>query len=275
MLFMEKEIAILYMVAGLSSRFEGKIKQFAKVGPDEETLIEYSLKQALPAGFTKIIFVVGEKTQAPFKEMFGDNYKGIPVYYALQSFDPEKRDKPWGTLDALCSAKHLLDCPFVICNGDDIYGENTFKTLVNHLKTKSTAATIGYKLKEALPETGSVNRGLFEINPDNTVKRLVETFNIEKSKLKERGLSEDHLVSMLIFAFHPETLTLLNKNLLEFKEKNTESRTSECLVPDETSRLVEEGKLTMDMYPAKDKWFGITNPGDEDKVREELKKITN
>ena len=118
-----KDIALVYMVAGMSSRFGGKIKQFAKVGPEGETLIEYSLNQAIPAGFTKIVFIVGNKTEKPFKEMFGDSYKGIPIKYASQNFDSASRDKPWGTTDALCSAKELLDCPFIICNGDDLYGK--------------------------------------------------------------------------------------------------------------------------------------------------------
>ena len=99
---MEKEMALVYIVAGISSRFRGKIKQFAKVGRNGETLIECSLKQAIPAGFSKIIFVVGNKTEKVFKEKFGENYEGIPVYYAFQFYDESLRDKPWGTTDALC-----------------------------------------------------------------------------------------------------------------------------------------------------------------------------
>ena len=157
---MKKEIAIVYMVAGISSRFGGRIKQFAKVGPSEETLIEYSLNQALKAGFAKIIFVVGNMTEKPFKERFGDNYRGIPVYYALQKFDPKKRSRPWGTSDALCSIKEIIDCPFVVCNGDDIYGKNTFKTLFNHLKESNEEATVGFRLNEAIPEKGAVKRAI-------------------------------------------------------------------------------------------------------------------
>mgnify|MGYP001614605345 FL=1 len=130
------DIALVYMVAGLSSRFGGKIKQFAKVGPKGETIIEYSLNQALPEGFTKIIFIVGNKTEKPFRDMFGESYKGIPIFYSQQKFNEEEREKPWGTADALCSAKDVINCPFVVCNGDDIYGAETFRILVNHLKNK-------------------------------------------------------------------------------------------------------------------------------------------
>lgn len=128
---MPKEIALVYMVAGISSRFMGKIKHFAIVGSRGETLIEYSLKQALPSGFSKIIFIVGNKTEKPFREKFGNSYNGIPVYYALQFYDESLRDKPWGTTDALCSIKSLIDCPFVICNGDDLYGKILLEFLQN------------------------------------------------------------------------------------------------------------------------------------------------
>ena len=121
-----REIALVYMVAGLSSRFGGKPKAFAKVGANGELLIDYSLAQALKGDFSKIIFVVSEKTRALFFAKFGNSYKGIPVYYALQEFDSVKRQKPWGTVDALCSAKEFLNCPFVVCNGDDLYGEEVF-----------------------------------------------------------------------------------------------------------------------------------------------------
>ena len=127
---------VVYMVAGLSARFGGKIKQFAKIGPNDETLIEISVNQALKAGFDKIIFIVGEKTEAPFKEKFGEEHKGISVKYALQTYDPKFRDRPWGAADALCVAKNLIDDSFVVCNGDDLYGEETFRILLNHLKEK-------------------------------------------------------------------------------------------------------------------------------------------
>jgi dTDP-glucose pyrophosphorylase len=201
---MTEETAIVYMVAGISSRFGGKIKQFAPVGPNGETLIEYSLKQALKAGFTKIIFIVGNLTEAPFKKMFGNNFQGIPIAYVLQKFHSD-RDKPWGTCDAACSAASLLDCPFVICNGDDIYGEETFRILFNHLKTSSEAATIGYKLINVLPEKGAVNRGMFRID-NNYVRKITETFNISQENFKSLNLSKDDLCSQNVFALHPETI---------------------------------------------------------------------
>ncbi len=263
---MEKSIALVYMVAGVSSRFGGKIKQFAKIGPQEETLIEYSLKQALPAGFSKIIFIVGEKTEQPFKNLFGNFYQGVPIQYAFQYYDKQKRDKPLGTVDALCTVKSSQ--PIIICNGDDIYGQESFQTLTNHLKDKNENATIGYKLSDVLPEQGKVHRAIFQIK-NNYVKDLKETFNIEKSKLNEMDLN--NLVSMNIFALLPETIQKLNTRLELFKLINQNSRTEECLLPDEISTLIKSNQIKIKIYPTSDKWFGITNPEDEEKVREALR----
>lgn len=333
------------MVAGLSSRFGGKIKQFAQIGPNNETLIEYSLNQALKAGFTKIIFIVGKMTQAPFKEMFGDFYeiknptatsdnqlsensviknspkeesvnkneqssvnslsnrvggrefareksksiasagsrrgvgggiselasKKIPIYYALQEFNEQERDKPWGTVDALCAAKDIIDCPFVVCNGDDIYGEKTFQILVDHLKENKTSATIGYKLGNVLSDHGSVNRGIFQLNQDQTVKSITETFDLTKNNLQEKNLTETTPTSQNIFALQPETLEDLNKILEEFKQTNKDNRKIECLLPVELSNLIKQNKLTLKLYPTTEKWYGITNPEDEFKVKQQLK----
>ena len=267
-----KNIALVYMVAGLSSRFGGKIKQFAKVGPQEETLIEVSLNQALAAGFTKIIFIVGEKTEIPFKEKFGNEYNGIPVYYAMQNYDPETRKKPWGTTDSLCSATELIDCPFVVCNGDDLYGKEPFKILVRHLKRKPTNAAIGYKLGDVLPSEGEVNRGIFKIKQGtNIIESLKEELKISKENLHLRGLSEDNLCSMNIFAFHPKNLELLNEILTEFKEKHKGNPDIECLLPVEINKLIQNKKMDMELYPTNDNWMGITNPGDEIIVKENLR----
>jgi NDP-sugar pyrophosphorylase family protein len=268
---MEKDIAIVYMVAGLSSRFGGKIKQFAPVGPDNETLMEYSMNQALSAGFTKIVFIVGNMTEKPFKEKFGDSYKGIKVEYAFQFFDPGTRDRPWGTTDALCSLKGKISCPFVICNGDDIYGKNSFRILTEHLKKNPEEATLGYRLCEVIPEKGRINRGIFQVN-DCYVKSLKEVLGIEKCNLKATNTNENDLCSMNIYALHPKTIDLLENYLNEFKIQHIGDRRAEALLPEMISRLIEEGKIKMKIYPSKDKWIGVTNPEDEAVVREILKK---
>tara|TARA_Y100000310_G_scaffold341214_1_gene439651 strand:- start:2434 stop:3273 length:840 start_codon:yes stop_codon:yes gene_type:complete len=274
---MEKDIAIVYMVAGISSRFGGKIKQFAKVGLNNETLIECSLNQAIKSGATKIIFIVGNKTEKPFKEMFGNNFQGIPIFYALQNYNQETRDRPWGTTDALCSAKNLIDCSFIVCNGDDIYGENTFKILIEHLKNQNQenpenqeAATIGYKLADGIPEQGSVKRGIFKTDEQNHITEIKETFEIEKSNLDAIGLTLNSLCSMNIFALHPKVINLLTKKVASFKQENTGDRKVECLLPNDLSNIIQQGKIKIKVYPTPDKWLGVTNPEDEETVRQQL-----
>jgi len=263
-----KDAAIVYMVAGLSSRFGGKIKQFAKVGNNEETFIEVSLQQAVNAGFTKIIFIVGEMTEKPFKEMFGSNYRGIPIYYAFQKYDKNTRDKTWGTVDALCSAKRLLNCPFVVCTGDDLYGESSFKKLVNHLKDSDNEAAIGHLMKDTLPEGGLVNRAIFEMDGDY-VKKISNAFSISKDNVSGR---ENEKSCMTIFALHPRVLELLMGGLNNFKIKNKEERKAEYMLHVALSELIEKKAINMKIYDAQEKWIGLTNPEDEEMVREALRK---
>ena len=266
---MKKNIAVVYLAAGISSRFSGKIKQLEKVGPKGETLIEYSIQQALKAGFNKIIFIVGEKTQAGMRGTFGKSYQGVPIFYAMQKYDPTERDKPWGTADALYAAKEFIDCPFVICNGDDIYGESSFKTLKEHLEFHSEEASLGYTLRQVLPASGTTNRGIFKVE-GVYVKEIKEVLNISASDLSASGLSEDSLSSMNIFALNLSTLNILGERVRIFKEKNKGDRKIECYLPVEISELIKEGKIAMRLYRAKDQWLGITNPGDEVDVKKAL-----
>jgi len=267
-----QDIAIVYMVAGLSSRFGGRVKQLVKV-TDKHTLIEYSLEQALKSGFTKIIFIVGEKTEQYFKQIFGYEYKGLPVNYVFQTYDKEKRDRPWGTAATVVELKDKISCPFVICNGDDIYGENTFKILAGHLKENQETATVGYKLHTVLPDQGSVHRGILQHSEDNHLINLAEVFDIEKNNLEKTNSNPEDLCSMNIFAFHPETINHFHEKFILFQEQNKEDRKIEFLLPNIVGELIRENKIKMKVYPTSDKWIGITNPEDEEIVRQALKEI--
>jgi dTDP-glucose pyrophosphorylase len=270
-----QNISVVYMVAGLSSRFGGKVKQFAQVGANGETLIEISVQQAVKAGFNKIVFIVGEKTEKLFKEKFGSSYKGTPIFYATQSFDPSVRDKPWGTADAVVCAKEIIKEPFVVCNGDDIYGENTFKLLFDWMSKNSSPATIGYDLLKVLSDNGTVNRGIFSVSKDWFVTKIVETIGIDKSNLEKLGLSADNLCSQNIFCLKPETVSLLEKQLTDFKLTHDGDRKSECYLPTELSNLINQGKITLKLLRTPDEWIGVTNPEDEFTVRAFLAKNKN
>ena len=149
-------------------------------------------------------------------------------------------------------------------------GRESFKLLFNHLQESDDAATLGYVLKEVVPDKGSVNRGIFQVE-EGYVTDLRETFNIQKATLKENGLREDELCSMNIFAFHPKDLDLFEGILNKFKEENRGDRTAECLLPVETAELLNNDSMKMKIYPTPEKWIGVTNPGDEELVKEFLK----
>ncbi|MDA3836859.1 MAG: sugar phosphate nucleotidyltransferase [Nanoarchaeota archaeon] len=267
-----KEISIVFMLAGMSSRFGGRAKAFADVGPNGENLLEYSLNQALKAGFRKIIFIVSPKTEKLFVDYYGNSYKGVPIVYALQEYDEETRDRPWGTNDALCSARDLIEGPFVICNGDDIYGENAFKELYDHLQSSEEDATIGYKLGKVLSDAGSVNRGIFETK-DGYIKTVTETLGITREKMSEMGLNDDDLCSMNLFGLQKGTLDLLYDKLIHFKLTHADDRNIECYLPHELNSLIAEGKIKMRLYETDDLWIGVTVPEDEQIVRGILAKL--
>jgi NDP-sugar pyrophosphorylase family protein len=269
---MGKDIAIVFMCAGISSRFGGKIKQFAQVGSNGETLMECSLNQALKAGFTRIFFIVGDKTERPFKEKFGDLYKKIPVSYFLQKFDTSARDRPWGTADAVCSI-NSIDCPFVVCNSDDIYGEYAFKILADHLRSSNECAVIGYRLADALPYNLGANRAIFKKDSKNYALDLREVFNILRSNLSATGNSPEDLCSMSIYALHGDMLNDLKEIVEEFKRNHVGDRKIECLMPDSIGRLIRENKIKVKIYPARDKPLGITCPEDEKIVKAQLAEL--
>ncbi len=262
--------AIVYMVAWMASRFGWDIKQLAKVGPNNETLIELSIQEAIKAWFSDIFFIVGKKTETPFQEEYGNEYKGVPIKYTFQDFNEEQRDKPRGTTDALLTIKETIDCPFVVCNWDDLYGIETFTTLYNHIQEDATPATVGYHIKDTLPESGTVNRGIFETEGD-LVTNLVENFDISKENFNEKGLHTKDLCSMNIFALQPDHLTYLEEKLIQFKKEHTWERRKESIIPTEINKLIQEDVIDLQIYPTNDTRYGITNPEDEQIIKDALK----
>ncbi|MFA6270160.1 MAG: sugar phosphate nucleotidyltransferase [Candidatus Paceibacterota bacterium] len=266
----KKDISLVYMVAGVSSRFGGRIKAFAQVGPNGETLIEYSLGQALPIGFTKIVFIVSPLTAEPFKALFGDNYKGVPVQYALQSFDPDKRDRPWGTAQAISTLKSHVSDSFVVCNGDDIYGDEAFRILYNHLENKVGATTVGYKLIDNLSVKGTSNRGIIKCAENGKVLSIEEVLEIDPQNLEVKGLKPDDLASMNFFGFENSIIDVLAKRFEDFKLQNSNDRKVEIFLPTEVSDMIQKGELEMIAYPANGKTIGLTYPEDEVLVKKLL-----
>ncbi|VVB76227.1 Nucleotidyl transferase [uncultured archaeon] len=270
---LNQKIAVVYMCAGMSSRFGGKIKQFAEVGKKGETLMEVSMQQAIKAGFNEIIFIVGEKTEEPFKDKFKAGYLNTPVFYAKQTFDPAERDRPWGTVDALVSAKGVITSSFVVCNGDDLYGEKSFKIMHDFLlksASEDECATMGYELGNVLSKQGGVNRAKYLLDAKKNVIGLEEIFDIKKENMTQKEINEKTAVSMNLFGLKEKTLELLEQRLIDYKKKNAGDRRLECYLPNELGALAKDKKITLKLLHTKDKWLGITNPGDEVAVRKEL-----
>lgn len=265
------EISLVCLAAGMSKRFGGELKQFARVGKNNETLIECIINQAISAGINKIILVVREETKEKFEEIFKDKYRGIPVHYALQRYDKEKREKPWGTGDAVCSAAELIKEPCIICTGDDLPGEKAFRILANHLRIKKEEATVAKKLIDMLPKEGEVNRGIFKTENGHTTDGE-EVLGISRENFRKKGLEEGTLVSISLFALHPQTIRLVNEKLKDFKEKNKEDKKIEFYLNINLVELIKEHKIQMEVYVTDEKWLGITNKEDEDKIRKELNK---
>lgn len=260
-------VAIVYMVAGMSSRFGGRPKQMAKVGPNNETLIEYSVNQALKQNFSKLIFITNPKTEHLFVSIFGNNYKGKDVLYIEQKYDKEKRSRPWGTTDAICSLIGNIDESFILLNGDDIYGESTFETGFNMMNGSNNNIIGGLPVINTMPEDGEVNRGIIMVN-ENNVTGLKEMLKISTSKNPELM---NELANVNFIGLQYDVLKLLNDILINFKKNNQDDPKIECLLPDNLNELINKNKLSMNFFEIKNDIIGLTNPEDEDIVRNLLK----
>lgn len=161
----------------------------------------------------------------------------------------------------------------MICSGDDLSGEKSFKTLTHHLRNKKEEATVAKRLIDLLPTQGTVNRGVFIVDENQNVIDGEEIKGISLENFREKSLEEDTLVSLSIFALHPRTLNFLNDRLKKFKDENRENREIEFYLNIELTKLIKENKIGMKIYTTEEKWLGITNKEDEEKVRKSLKKI--
>lgn len=251
---------VVFMVAGMSSRFGGTPKQLVKVGPNNETLIEYSVNQALTCNFTKLVFITNQNTEQHFINLFTYEYKGVPVLYVQQKYDISKRTRPWGTCDAICSLIGSIDEQFIMLNGDDIYGVNTFKKGFDEFNKTSNCLIGGCKVIDSIPESGSVNRGIIYVGKNGNVLRMKEMMNITKLNNPEL---HNELANMNFIGIKMEVLCMLNSILINFKQLHREDPKIECLLTDCLNQLIIENRFIMEHFLITDKIIGITNPGDE------------
>lgn len=279
---------LLILAAGLGSRFGGD-KQVSHVGPNGELLMEYSIHDAINAGFKKVVFVLKEDMIATVKSSVGEKFKDrVELEYAVQDFSslpafykvPEGRVKPFGTVHAVLCAKEFLTDPFVTVNADDYYGAECFNIMRNYLellKDGSEAAMVTYILKNTVSENGSVTRGICAVE-NGRLTRVDETGGIAPENgriISAKGeVDPDSEVSMNFWGFHPDTLKIMDDYFNDFlKSLTPDMLKAECLLPIMVNDLLAEKKLTVFASPSHDVWFGMTNRADKEDVEAKLAKL--
>ena len=282
---------LLIMAAGIGSRFGGGVKQLEPVGLNDEIIMDYSVHDAIAAGFNKLIFVIRKDIEADFRERIGDRIEalcrrlGVEVHYAFQSMDaipagfcvPEGRSKPWGTGQAVLAAKELIHEPFIAINADDYYGKQAYRAL-HHWLTQPHAgnaiAMAGFILGNTLSDHGSVTRGICTVE-DGQVTNVTETKNIVKTpqgaEADGEALDVQSLVSMNMWAFPaapgetPWFLEVLEDSFRTFfrDEVPANPMKAEYLLPILIGTLLRRGQCTVEVLPTTDKWFGVTYKEDK------------
>ena len=295
-----KETALVIMAAGIGSRFGGGIKQLEPVGPGGEIIMDYSIYDALKAGFDKIVFIIRRDLEKDFREVIGNRIEKVArVEYAFQELGdlpegfsvPEGRKKPWGTGQAVLSIKGLVDGPFLVINADDYYGKEGFQKIhdymVNHMKEDGDVYDMclgGFILRNTLSDNGTVTRGVCTLDGDGSLKEVTETYEIRMEadgSMKaqdEQGnpvqVNPDQHVSMNMWGLPAAFLKELEKGFPEFLENLKEGDIkSEYLLPKIIDKLVKAGKARVEVLETKDKWFGVTYKEDKETVVEAIRSL--
>ena len=280
------DITLLIMAAGMGSRYGG-LKQLDSVGPNQETIIDYSVYDAIRAGFDKVVFVIRKEFYNEFRSLITDKYLGkIKVEFAFQELEnlpadfscPEERKKPWGTGHAILSAKDIIQEPFVAINGDDFYGLESFKVVADYYQNGgSEFSMVAFQLDNTLSDFGSVTRGLCTLK-GNKLDTVIETGGLIMS---EKGMRSDrniHLngkepVSMNVWGFTPDLFGYLESMFIQFLKEEGDALKSEYLIPSVVNNLIQTDRKSVHILHSSAKWFGVTYKEDKSYVMEEIKKL--
>ena len=294
-----RDTTLVIMAAGIGSRFGGGIKQLEPVGPGGEIIMDYSIHDALAAGFNKIIFIIRKDLEKDFREIIGNRIEKIAhVEYAFQELNAlpegyhvtEGRKKPWGTGQAVLTVKDLVHEPFLVINADDYYGrEGFFKIhdyMVNEMDTEGDVYAMcmgGFILENTLSENGTVTRGVCEVNPDGTLRDVTETYDIERKgngifANDEQGnpvvVDARQYVSMNMWGLPPKFLDALEAGFPEFLDGIKEGDVkAEYLLPKVIDQQIKSGKAHVRVLETRDKWFGVTYKEDKDAVVASIRKL--
>ncbi len=286
---------LLVLAAGMGSRYGG-LKQIDPVGPSQETIIDYSIYDAIRAGFGKVVFIIRHKFEKEFKEAIGNKFADkIAVEYVFQEVEkvpegiviPQTREKPWGTGHAILMAKDVIKEPFVVINGDDYYGHEAFSVMAKYLTSltpeqQNQYAIMGYKVSNTLSENGHVSRGVCEVDKEGFLKSVTERTQIQPTEKgvvfkDEQGveqlLSPETLVSMNFWGFTPTLFTYLEKMFAEFIKENSQSEKAEFYIPFVIDSLIKSGEVKVKVLSSGARWFGVTYKEDKPMVIEKIYKL--
>lgn len=291
----KKNKTLLIMAAGMGSRYGG-LKQIEPVGPSGEFIIDYSIYDAIKAGYNKVIFIIKEENFEIFRETIGERIENkIKVEYAFQKIEdlpvgfsvPEGRIKPWGTVQAILSAKNLINEQFTIINADDFYGRDSFfvaSKFIDDNEREDHFSLTGYMIKNVLSKNGTVKRGVCDTK-NGILQRLIESsVNVYDGKIiakplngdSEFELQENDLVSMNMLTFTPDIFKYLEESFPIFLEKNIDNILScEYLIPDAVYQMILENKATVNVLPTTALWYGITYKEDKDEVVNSIRDLVN
>lgn len=282
----------------MGSRYGG-LKQIDPMGPNGETVLDYSVFDALRAGFGKVVFVIRRDFEDLFREQVGARFAGhIAVEYAFQDLNdlpagftvPEGRTKPWGTTHAMLAAANLIKEPCVMINADDFYGQDAFAVIAQHLATAAAAngrdsyCMVGFRLKNTLSKHGSVARGVCTTNANGMLASVVEMTKIFKTDIGAENreaegayvkLTGDEPVSMNFWGFTPEIFGQLRAAFVEFLKARGAEQKSECYVPFVVDSLIQAGRADVCVLPTSSLWFGVTYPEDKATVVASIKALTD
>ena len=286
---------LLVLAAGMGSRYGG-LKQIDGLGPNGETIIDYSIYDAIRAGFGKVVMVIRKSIEEEFKQVFFRKYSGkIEIEYVLQeiefvpegvSYNPE-RVKPWGTAHAILMADGVINEPFCVINGDDFYGADAFRQIATFLTQQKNDSTdycmVGYQLSNTLSDYGFVSRGICETDSNQLLLQVTECTQIKRigsvicykdSQEVNHPLPEDQIVSMNFWGFTPAYFKDLRVAFEKFIRANGNNLKSEIYIPLVLSELIEEKKATIKVLSSTAEWFGVTYKEDRSFVVDRLKKLT-
>ena len=277
---MKKDITLVVMAAGMGSRFGG-LKQIEPIGKNGEVILDFSVYDAIEAGFSKVVFVIKHEIEKDFKEIIEKRIaKKVKVEYAYQEVTklpdgyicPADRTKPWGTAHAILCCKGIVNEPFAVINADDYYGKSAFKQMADFLMSnENDYSMVGFRLQNTLTENGHVSRGVCEIE-NGILQSVTERTKIMDCKYTEddgkswTALDPDTVVSMNLWGFTPDIFGYIEEDFKKFLDERINEPKSEYYLPSVVSSLIERNEKQVKVLIAEDKWYGVTYKEDKEKV---------